>query len=367
MTDIEGLLAEISPDSPCGEDLEYGAVSALDRAAQIKPEQQVGDTIVPAEEPEWGMVRRDALALFSETKDLRVAVILTNASIRTDGWPGFRDCLVLLDGLLERYWSDVHPQLDPDDDNDPTMRVNVIASLNDAATTLTYLREAPLVQSVMGRFSLRDILVAAGESEHPADSETSAPDKHTIEAAFKAADLDELVEITSAASQSKELLAVIEKRLMSLVGAGNAPDMTALSSLLKRADKEVGDGLALRPDAKPDLTGKEGGGSVSSEAVASVAAVPTAVAAAPARAQAELGPIADRDDVKKALEAVCEYYRNREPSSPVPILLERAKTLIYMDFLEIVQNLAPDGLNAVRNLRGPVEDESAPTKEDSSW
>jgi hypothetical protein len=38
-----------------------------------------------------------------------------------------------------------------------------------------------------------------------------------------------------------------------------------------------------------------------------------------------------------------------------------------MDFLEIVQNLAPDGLNAVRNLRGPVEDESAPTKEDSSW
>jgi type VI secretion system protein ImpA len=153
--DVDGLLAEISPDAPCGEDLEYGAVAELSRAAEVKAEQQIGDTVVPAEEPDWEQLRRSALKLFDQTKDLRVAVILVNACARTQGWPGFRDAVQLLDGLLERYWVDVHPQLDEDEPNDFTMRVNLIASLGDAETTLGYLRDAPLVESVMQVFPAR--------------------------------------------------------------------------------------------------------------------------------------------------------------------------------------------------------------------
>jgi type VI secretion system protein ImpA len=38
----------------------------------------------------------------------------------------------------------------------------------------------------------------------------------------------------------------------------------------------------------------------------------------------------------------------------VPLLLERAKRLAYMDFLSIVQDLAPGGLAEVNTIRGPV-------------
>lgn len=350
MIDIEGLLADVLPDSPCGEDLEYSAVDALNRTAQGKPEQQVGDTIVPAEEPDWGLVRRGALELFPKTKDLRVTILLANASIRLEGWPGLRDALSLLDGLIDRYWVEVHPQLDPDDDNDPTMRVNLIASLNDAATTLTYLREAPLVDSVMGRFGLRDILIASSELTHPAGSENGPPETHEIEAAFKSAELEKLQGISAAINRSVELLAGMEARLMTLVGAANAPDMTGLSSLLLRAAKELDRGLAMRPDAIA-VTAEETAGEDAG------AGGPAADGTVAARPQAARGPIADRDDVRRVLDEICDYYREHEPSSPIPLLLVRAKRLITKDFMAIVQDIAPDGLQAVETLRGPEGDD----------
>jgi len=52
--DVESLAAEISPDAPCGANLEYdAALSELERIAQGKPEQQMGDTVIAAEEPDF--------------------------------------------------------------------------------------------------------------------------------------------------------------------------------------------------------------------------------------------------------------------------------------------------------------------------
>ena len=62
---IEALLAPVSADNSCGADLEYGdpAFTAFDRATQGKPEQQIGSTIIPAEEPDWKSVGRLAIEL----------------------------------------------------------------------------------------------------------------------------------------------------------------------------------------------------------------------------------------------------------------------------------------------------------------
>lgn len=80
MIDLEVLLTEIAPDLPCGPDLAYEAgFQELELAARGKPEQQFGETLIRAEEPDWNEVRTRALALFSRTKDLRVAVLLTRA------------------------------------------------------------------------------------------------------------------------------------------------------------------------------------------------------------------------------------------------------------------------------------------------
>ena len=92
----------------------------------IVPEQQIGNTIVPAVEPEWRDVRIASLALAERSKDLRVLVHLTTALLKTEGLTGLRDGLQLLKGTVEQYWDTVYPRLDPDDDNDPMERMNIL-------------------------------------------------------------------------------------------------------------------------------------------------------------------------------------------------------------------------------------------------
>src|ERR1022692_2854685 len=98
LAQIEALLAPISPDDPCGASLEYGdaAFTAFERATQGKPEQQIGSTIIPAEEPDWKAIGRQAIALLGRTKDLRVAVHLTKALLHTDGLKGLADGMTVV-------------------------------------------------------------------------------------------------------------------------------------------------------------------------------------------------------------------------------------------------------------------------------
>src|SRR5947209_1072212 len=124
--DVDVLVSPVPGSEPCGPDLEYGdpAFAVLERAAQGKPEQQIGSTIIPAEPPDWKAVGRQASELLSRTKDLRIAVHLAKALLHTDGLKGFAAGLTVIDKIIQSYWDGVHPRLDPDDDNDPTMRLN---------------------------------------------------------------------------------------------------------------------------------------------------------------------------------------------------------------------------------------------------
>jgi type VI secretion system protein ImpA len=57
----------------------------------------------------------------------------------------------------------------------------------------------------------------------------------------------------------------------------------------------------------------------------------------------------------RMLDKICEYYERAEPSSPVPLLLQRAKKLVPMTFMEIVQDLIPDGSSQAQLYRGRSE------------
>src|SRR5882757_4175500 len=109
--DLEPLLAPVSPDDLCGANLESdGSFAEIERLSQGKPEQQIGKTIVPAEEPDWKTVQKKSTEVLARSKDLRVAAQLTKALLRNSGWPGLATGLGLLRGLVERYWDGVHPR-----------------------------------------------------------------------------------------------------------------------------------------------------------------------------------------------------------------------------------------------------------------
>ena len=163
--ELESLLSPLAGDAPCGADLEYDpAFLALQEAGAGKPEQQYGETIIPAEEPDWPVVHEQALQLAARTRDLRVAVWLTRSSAHLGGLPSAVRGLQLVHGLLARHWDHVHPQLDASDGNDPTARVNALLPLLHPGAALADLRTASLTGK-RGALTVRDIELALGRAD----------------------------------------------------------------------------------------------------------------------------------------------------------------------------------------------------------
>jgi type VI secretion system protein ImpA len=342
--DLEPLLAPLSGADACGENLEYDAGFAeLERSAQGKAEQQMGDTIVAAVEPEWKLVDKQALALLGRSKDLRVACQWAKARLRTAGLPGFAEALVLLRGLIERYWEGVHPRLDPDDGNDPTMRVNIIMGLV-ASDLLTAVRNTPLVSSrSMGRFGMREVEMASGEA--PPVEGTPPPSMATIDGAMMDVEVTALAEMANAASMGGEAVAAIEASVTDQVGTSNAPNLAPLGKLFRKIEAFLAGGLARR---QPGADTGDGAGTNGASSDAD--------GAPRARGGGALsGDISSREDVVRALDKIIAYYGRSEPSSPIPMFMERCKRLVTMNFLDIVRDLAPDAVSQVETLKGRTE------------
>jgi type VI secretion system protein ImpA len=347
--DLDGLLGEIAPEAPCGEDLEYDA-AFIDIGEKIKgtPERQIGNTIEPAEPPNWKEVRKDLLALFKRTRDLRLIVFLARTLLHTDGLVGFRDSLTLLDGAVRGYWPSIHPLMDPDDDNDPTQRVNILMGLCDFETVLSPLALTPLVESrALGRFSLRDVQIATGKLAPPKDS--PAPEASAIQAAFMDADLASLEATARALADGLSLLTAIEAFVTDQVGVGNAPNFTPARTVLKDIQHEFSEYARPRNvglHAVQPIEATLEGGLVGEEGAAAAPGT-----AAPA-ATVQLAAVNNRQDVLRALDLICDYYARSEPSSPVPLFLQRAKRLVSKDFMEILMDLAPDSLPQLEVIKG---------------
>lgn len=336
MADIEALLAAIAEDLPCGPDLAYEAqFVALETAARGKQEQQLGEHITPAEQPDWGAVRQQAESLLRRSKDVRIAVLLARALVRVDNLPGLRDGLRLLQGLIERYWPQLHP-VDPDDPDDFIIRLNALAPLADANALLLDVRAALVVVSgPHGRVSVRDILVAAGRLP-PAKGETVLSQAQ-IESAIAAAAAQDRERI-DAARDSADLVLKIYSLLSDKVGTDLATDLRPLSSMLK-----------LIVQACDNATHQTQTSEVILQAVADSRADAAGQAgSAPALA----GEIGSRDDAMRALDAVCKFYERAEPGNPAPLLIRRAQRLINKSFVEIMQDLAPDSLSQIRHIAG---------------
>ena len=67
------------------------------------------------------------------------------------------------------------------------------------------------------------------------------------------------------------------------------------------------------------------------------------------------GQITTREDVIAALDKVCEYYNQYEPSSPLPLLIQRCKRLVSANFLDIIRDIIPEAMPQAEAIRGRLE------------
>lgn len=346
--DLDALLQSHGDDAPSGEDLEYDPVfTELEIAATHGEERQAGDKILPPEDPDYKEVTAKALEIMGRSHDLRAGIFLAEAQLRLKGFPGFAKATSYLSRCMTEYWDSVHPQLDADDDDDPTMRVNAILTLVDDARILNGVRRAPLTQSRMfGGLSLRDIAVADGEVTPSSDMD-SVPDAGQVAAAFQDTDEEVLREISESVAQSLEDVLAIDAKFSEEV-PGQGPDLEPLIKFLKQAKSKIANALGdpVGEDAGDDAddAGAAGGGGGGGGA-------PMQFAGGGGN-----GAINSPTDVQNALDRIIGYYERSEPSSPLPILLLRAKKLVGADFMTIVRDMAPDGVDRV-NLIGGIEDD----------
>jgi len=365
---LDHFLIDISPDSPCGENLEQDHVFAqLENEAKFIPERQMGNVIIPEKGPDWKKVRDSALTLLERSRDIQVAMYLTCGLVQTDGFRGLDNGLSLINGLLQKHWDDVHPRQDPEDDY-PVLRMNTLATLNDDKKIIDPLLNLPLTKSRLGEFSWNQI--EASKSKVEALSHMSqegyveslkkslnkdAPGTleeakikasaylNSIGAAFNETDLQNLRDLGNTIKHTLEQAEAILAISSDKAGSENAPDISRFIKLFKNLQKLFDEKIKL----KEALALEQG----ESEAVRLDVLAMTDITQRGVKTVKGNG-IHSREDVIFAIDGICKYFESYEPSSPVPFLLQRAKKLLSMNFMEILQDLTPDAISQAENICG---------------
>ena len=294
MLDIDKLLAPVSEQQPCGEDLAFSSeIDAIVRARQADdPSLEQGAWVTELKEADWKFVARQcALLIEKRSKDLQLAVWLAEAGVRTGGVRGLAASLELIAALCERYWDGVYPL--PDEDGHER-RIGNLAWV--AARIAPWLRAVPLTEGGQA-YTLTDFDVArARGGDELAKLETA---RQRGPRSFYQGLLRDCGLCKSAIDRLEHS---VDVHL-----AADGPSFSAAKSGLESVLMFVKP-LAGEDEARQD---------------APVAAVLDTTIPAPAQAVAG-GPLQTRVQALAQLRAVAEFFRRTEPHSPVAYLAEKA-------------------------------------------
>ncbi|MDG9926939.1 MULTISPECIES: type VI secretion system protein TssA [unclassified Pseudomonas] len=325
--DIDALLAPVATDQPGGRPLDYdNDFLELEREMQGTPEQQYGDTLIPAQEPDWSTVLQAARSQLSRSKDFRLAVAITRALTRLHGPRGTAEGLALVIEMTRRYWQDGHPVLHEDGEEDLLPRGNALAGLAAAGGLPSDLRCAEIGSRQLGKLAL-------GTLERIALSREDVSGEPLQRDQLPRFLRDELE------SGNQDLLALpcIRERVQELrgllspaLGTEHAPDFASILGLTE----------LLAPSSAS--TAEQASDESSEPATTDAPAAP------------RLGPAGatSRSDAIAMLDAVCEFLERNEPANPAPLLIRRARNMIGQDFLAILRDLAPAGLQQAELIAG---------------
>lgn len=319
----------------CGPDMEYDpAFLTLEQAAAGKPETQ----FAPAEPPQWQVVREVSEELFGKTRDLRVSMPWCRAVLNIEGVEALPAALKLLGGQIDRFWDELHPRNDPDD-GDAFARLSVLGSLDKLDGLLGDVRQGLLIKDRrLGGLTIREIEIALERLGPRADEVTRTRSQIT-------GMLGEFPELTARLrtwiTESMAALKTLQTVMNDRFGIENATDVKSLRGMID-ALKEV------LPEEIGDEASGEGGESGGGDADGDDA--PSA--AAPRRRGGGMGAIESRADAVKAINLICAYLEANEPTNPAQMLLRRAERLIEKNFMQLMQELAPDAMSEVAKIMG---------------
>jgi type VI secretion system protein ImpA len=335
-TDFSSLCEPLSPEAPCGVDLEESQLLASFDAFRIFGR----DTLLSAE-VDWSEIQQRSLEALAQSRDLRLLVHCAAATLRLEGIAPFCAVLAVADRWLSEYWELVFPRVA----DDALLRKNALSCLSDPVAIVAHFRRTAMVtHRQFGGVTLRDIDLATGQPDSTAEDQ-GAPDPRRIEAALAATPVAELEALVAVLSKGINSLDKIVANMQQHAGPQSTPDFVALAKSLMRMQKILSEHLAtrVRTNSIARETYVHAPGAATPEDPMSVTATHMGT---------DTGEIMSREAAIRAIDAAVLFFRKYEPSSPVPILLERARRLVSKGFMEVLEDIAPDGLAQARIISG---------------
>jgi len=336
MTIEDSIVAEfaqfcepVSQGSVCGEDMEYNDIFQT-------IEQQIESA---TETSQWRELLTESQKLLPETRDLRLAVIFTRVLVHTEknAAKGLARGLFIITRLLDQFWECVYPPIDDDDPEEAFIdRYNTLSILGGyRVLTLPLRKKLNIVATNFDPYTLDELLAFKhGESSVNGKQAPIGLDDNEQKA------FDEMAESFSLAHQyALEIKTLfIEKTGQSF----NEFDEYLLPMLAEGASLATQGGRDNTQVAAMPLSSSSSSGTGT-------------VMAAPAITEGISGRVMSRSDVIKVIDMACDYYSEHEPSSPVPLLLLRAKKVIDTDFREILDEFRLGNPSAIDEIFGVVE------------
>jgi type VI secretion system protein ImpA len=328
------LKQPLSSDAPCGENLEDSQLLAAFDAFRL-----FGQSVPLNPAPVWRDLEGKSRAALDRSKDFRLLAHFSAAVLRTDGLPAFLGTLGVAAHWLDDYWAQVYPQVD----DDAILRKNALNSFADRMAIVDGLRRQPIVRHpVLGSFNLRNFEIATGQLAAPEGEEV--PDASDMQAALAASPAEDVTALASSVAAGLDALKRIETKMREEGGSQAAPTFDPLVSQLVQLQRILTEALAVHP------------GATNAAAPASATESATSTGSVETPRSGSLHTINSRQDAVRALDAVVAYFRQSEPSSPIPLFIERAKRLVAKDFLEVLADIAPDALAQARSAGGLREE-----------
>ncbi|NWF83714.1 MAG: type VI secretion system protein TssA [Bryobacteraceae bacterium] len=210
----EDILAPIPGDNPSGEDLRYAPIVAQIKEAR-REEEDIAQGVWATERKvaDWAQVVKLASeAIAKKSKDLQLAVWLTEALTRREGLEGFREGITLTADLMEQFWDTLWPELEDGDAELRSVPVAWLATQIDAS-----LRRVPLIASGVSHLKYKESLTVPNEEDAGRDPDKAERRKLAIDdGKLTPEDLQSALNATSTA--------MIEERMASLAAAREALD-----------------------------------------------------------------------------------------------------------------------------------------------
>lgn len=357
---IEELLTPITTEQPVGENLRldesadalYYQLKDLRNQARYLEHKQMQE----AEQQfintsDWQKFAKLAVkVLQQDTKDFEIGCWLTEAWVRSDGFTGLYNGLLLLQGLLTQFWPTLYPA---EDEEGPAAKLIAFLGLNGGETPGSLI--VPIMAQPVTNGGSQARFAAWQYAQALEVAQIREPGKRLARIQQGAADLNQ---IKHAASQTStafmqdsleqidaclSALAQLENTFITLCGTEEAP----LAHHIRRALQDCANAIkTLQKELPVPIIKPEETAILDNEQPVETVISNSASNHPKTRAPSKQAVTGSRQEALQHLLDIAQFFRATEPHSPVSYLLEKAIHWGQLTLPELLDELVMD-----RNVR----------------